>query len=89
MAANEQIGATLTRDRGYVQWAPVIAGAIAAAALAVVLNTFGAGIGLAVKFDCANLARFLTSPLVSFRYLSDPCCCGRLQSRRVCGRADA
>lgn len=49
MAANEQIGATLTRDRGYVQWAPVIAGAIAAAALAVVLNTFGAGIGLAVS----------------------------------------
>jgi hypothetical protein len=33
----------------YVNWAPVIAGAIAAAALALVLHTFAAAIGLAVS----------------------------------------
>ena len=33
----------------YVQWAPVIAGAVAAAALALVLHTFAGAIGLAVS----------------------------------------
>jgi hypothetical protein len=34
---------------GYIQWAPVIAGALAAAALAFVLHSFAAAIGLAVS----------------------------------------
>jgi hypothetical protein len=34
---------------GYVQWSPVVAGGIAAAALAAVLHSFAAGIGLAVS----------------------------------------
>ena len=33
----------------YVQWGPVIAGAVAAAALALVLHTFAGAIGLAVS----------------------------------------
>src|SRR5690606_40589823 len=33
----------------YIQWGPVIAGGLAAAALALVLHSFGAAIGLAVS----------------------------------------
>jgi hypothetical protein len=37
------------RSAGYVEWAPVIAGAIAAAALAFVLHSFAAAIGISVS----------------------------------------
>jgi hypothetical protein len=52
----------------YVQWGPVIAGAIAAAALAVVLHAFAAAIGLAVSSTSptwrdASIALWLVSGL--------------------------
>jgi hypothetical protein len=34
---------------GYIQWGPAIAGALAAAALVLVLDTFALAIGLAVS----------------------------------------
>src|SRR5262245_37274742 len=53
---------------GYVQWGPVIAGAIAAAALAVVLHAFAAAIGLAASSTSptwrdASIALWLVSGL--------------------------
>ena len=41
--------ATLVQPPTYVQWGPVFAGSLAAAALAVVLHSFAAAIGLAVS----------------------------------------
>src|SRR5215470_18417931 len=35
-------------DEGYIQWTPAVAGALAAAALAFVMHSFAAAIGLAV-----------------------------------------
>ena len=39
----------LASTSGYIQWGPVIAGAVSAAALATVLHAFAAAIGLAVS----------------------------------------
>lgn len=42
-------GTTVRRSIRYMQWGPIVAGAFAAAALAIVLDTFGAAVGLAVS----------------------------------------
>src|SRR5262245_6631408 len=47
--AATRTGALGAVSGGHIQWGPVIAGAIAAAALALVLHTFAAGLGLAVS----------------------------------------
>ena len=38
----------MTSEADYVQWTPAVAGALAAAALAFVMHTFAAAIGLAM-----------------------------------------
>lgn len=48
-AAPSRIGAQLLVSVAYVQWGPVIAGAVTAAALATVLHAFAGAIGLAVS----------------------------------------
>src|SRR5262245_49096533 len=40
---------TTDEDADYIQWTPAVAGALAAAALAFVLHSFSAAIGLAVS----------------------------------------
>ena len=41
-------GADALTDRAYVEWAPIFAGAVVAAAIALALTTFGSAIGLAI-----------------------------------------
>jgi hypothetical protein len=47
--AEEAAGAAPRIGFRYVQWGPIVAGAFAAAALAIVLDTFAAAVGLAVS----------------------------------------
>src|SRR5687768_8444964 len=42
------VASAYDRAAPYIQWGPIVAGALAAAALAFVLHSFGAAIGLAV-----------------------------------------
>lgn len=44
-----EAGVPMAEERRYIQWSPVIAGAIAAAALAFILVSFGVAIGLGVS----------------------------------------
>ena len=47
---NDDRGVTLSDEAVlYIQWGPIVAGAVAAAALALVLHSFGAAIGMAVS----------------------------------------
>ena len=41
-------GADALTDRAYVEWAPIFAGAVVAAAIALALTTFGSALGLAI-----------------------------------------
>jgi hypothetical protein len=62
------VASAYDRAAPYVQWGPIVAGAIAAAALALVLHSFGAAIGLAVGSTAptwrdASMALWLLSGL--------------------------
>ena len=45
----DPVAAPLTAESGYLQWTPVIAGALAATALSLILVTFAAAVGLGVS----------------------------------------
>jgi hypothetical protein len=82
----------------YVQWGPIIAGAIAAAAIAVVLHSFAAAIGLSVSstaptwrdasFALVLLSGFYLVLVALAAYSLGGYVAGRLRSRLAAGTPD-
>src|ERR1700760_1842880 len=98
MIAETEIAGPLETEPGYLQWTPVIAGALAATALSLILVTFAAAVGLGVSSTAptwrdASAALWLLSGLylilqaiVSFAlgaYIA-----GRLRRTLVAGSSD-
>jgi hypothetical protein len=68
MIAETEIAGPLDAEPGYLQWTPVIAGALAATALSLILVTFAAAVGLGVSSTAptwrdASVALWLLSGL--------------------------
>jgi hypothetical protein len=98
MIAETEIAGPLDAEPGYLQWTPVIAGALAATALSLILVTFAAAVGLGVSSTSptwrdASVALWLLSGLflilqavISFGF--GAYVAGRLRRPLVAGPSD-
>ena len=71
---NEPIDADPTvqvRDGWRLEWTGIIAGALVAAALSVIIVTFGTAVGLGVSFRVTDMARRFYSSLASLGSFPD------------------
>src|SRR3979411_3515365 len=98
MTLETSLAAPQDAERGYLQWTPVIAGALAATALSLILVTFAGAVGLGVSSTSptwrdASAALWILSGLylilqaiVSFAF--GAYIAGRLRRPRAAGPAD-